>query len=74
MKLNLRYGLQLLRLLWKSAPSVLTQMQDVNRIQALSLTQNLSLGTYLPSLSLTRLGGVLSRLAGSSWSPSNPER
>jgi hypothetical protein len=61
-----------LRLLWKSAPSVLTQMQDVNRIQALSLTQNLSLGTYLPSLSLTRLGGVLSRLAGSSWSPSNP--
>ena len=36
-----------LRLLWKSAPSVLTQMQDVNQIQALSLTQNLSLGTYL---------------------------
>jgi hypothetical protein len=61
-----------LRLLWKSAPSVLTQMQDINQIQALSLTQNLSLGTYLPSLSLTRLGGVLSRFAGSSWSPSNP--
>ena len=39
-----------LRLLWKSAPSVLTQMQDINQIQALSLTQNLSLGTYLPSL------------------------
>lgn len=47
-----------LRLLWKSAPSVLTQMQDVNQIQALSLTQNLSLGTYLPSLSLFRLGSA----------------
>lgn len=61
-----------LRLLWKSAPSVLTQMQGVNQIQALSLTQNLSLGTYLPSLSLSRLGSILSRLAGSSWNPSNP--
>lgn len=61
-----------LRLLWKSAPSVLTQMQDINQIQALSLTQNFALGTYLPSVSLTRLGGVLSRLAGSSWNPSNP--
>ena len=40
-----------LRLLWKSAPSVLTQMQDINQIQALSLTQNLALGTYLPSIS-----------------------
>lgn len=47
-----------LRLLWKSAPSILTQMQDVNQIQALSFTQNLSLGTYLPSLSLYRLGSV----------------
>lgn len=47
-----------LRLLWKSAPSVLTQMQDINQIQALSLTQNLALGTYLPSLSLYRLGSV----------------
>lgn len=45
-----------LRLLWKSAPSVLTQMQDVNQIQALSLTQNLSLGTFLPSLTLSKLG------------------
>lgn len=62
-----------LRLLWKSAPSVLTQMQDVNQIQALSLTQNLSLGTYLPSVPLVRLGAVLSRLAGSSWDPSNPK-
>lgn len=47
-----------LRLLWKSAPAVLTQMQDINQIQALSLTQNLSLGTFLPSLSLYRLGTV----------------
>lgn len=61
-----------LRLLWKSAPSVLTQMQDINQVQALSLTQNLSLGTYLPSLSLSRFGSILSSLAGSSWSPSNP--
>lgn len=61
-----------LRLLWKSAPSVLTQMQDVNQIQALSLTQNLSLGTYLPSLSLSRIGQILSTISGSSWSPSNP--
>ena len=60
-----------LRLLWKSAPSVLTQMQDINQIQALSLTQNLSLGTYLPSLSLDRFGSILSTLAGSSRNPSN---
>lgn len=58
-----------LRLLWKSAPSVLTQMQDVNQIQALSLTQNLSLGAYLPSLSLSVLAGALSRLNYNSWSP-----
>ena len=61
-----------LRLLWKSAPSVLTQMQDINQVQALSLTQNLSLGTYLPSLSLSRFGQILSSLSGSSWNPSNP--
>lgn len=58
-----------LRLLWKSAPSVLTQMQDVNQIQALSLTQNLSLGTYLPSVSLSQLGVFLSRLNGGNYSP-----
>nr|DAP50695.1 MAG TPA: Major capsid protein [Microviridae sp.] len=58
-----------LRLLWKSAPSVLTQMQDVNQIQALSLTKNLSLGTYLPSISLNQLGIVLSRLNGGDYSP-----
>lgn len=48
-----------LRLLWKSAPSVLTQMQDVNQIQALSFTQNLSLGSYLPSITLSRLSSSL---------------
>ena len=58
-----------LRLLWKSAPSVLTQMQDINQIQALSLTQNLSLGTYLPSLALNVLGSAPVRLNGDSTSP-----
>lgn len=60
-----------LRLLWKSAPSVLTQMQDINQIQALSLTQNFSLGTYLPSVALSQLGDVLQRLNGGSFSPSS---
>lgn len=60
-----------LRLLWKSAPSVLTQMQDINQIQALSLTQNLSLGTYLPSLSLNAIYQALSRLNGDSVNPGN---
>lgn len=58
-----------LRLLWKSAPSVLTQMQDVNQIQALSLTQNLSLGTYLPSLNLSVLSNALFYLAGNTSDP-----
>ena len=62
-----------LRLLWKSAPSVLTQMQDVNQIQALSLTQNLSLGTYLPSISLGNLSTSLERLNNGSVSPSNSQ-
>ena len=60
-----------LRLLWKSAPSVLTQMQDVNQIQALSLTQNLSLGTYLPSLKLSDLNSVVYRLNGNANNPGN---
>ena len=60
-----------LRLLWKSAPSVLTQMQDVNQIQALSLTQNLSLGTYLPSLHLYYLSSFIQRLNGGSNNPSS---
>lgn len=60
-----------LRLLWKSAPSVLTQMQDINQIQALSLTQNLSLGIYLPSLSLASLFQAITFLNGQSSIPGN---
>ena len=60
-----------LRLLWKSAPSVLTQMQDINQIQALSLTQNLSLGSYLPSLSLDSLFRAVTFLNGQSSIPGN---
>ena len=60
-----------LRLLWKSAPSVLTQMQDINQIQSLSLTQNLALGTYLPSLTLQYLSTCLYRINGASYNPSN---
>ena len=60
-----------LRLLWKSAPSVLTQMQDVNQIQASSLTLNLALGSYLPSLALNVLGSASVRLNGGSTSPGN---
>lgn len=58
-----------LRLLWKSAPSVLTQMQDINQIQALSLTQNLTLGTYLPSFTLQQLGSYLASLNGGPFNP-----
>lgn len=63
-----------LRLLWKSAPSVLTQMQDINQIQALSLTQNLALGSYLPSMSLDQLGVSLAYLNNNSWSPGSNGR
>lgn len=62
-----------LRLLWKSAPSVLTQMQDINQIQALSLTQNLALGTYLPSLPISLIGTVLYHLNNGSWSPGDTD-
>nr|DAG85849.1 MAG TPA: Major capsid protein [Microviridae sp.] len=58
-----------LRLLWKSAPSVLTQMQDINQIQALSLTQNLSLGSYLPSLPLYTIFSALVNLNGGNANP-----
>lgn len=60
-----------LRLLWKSAPTVLTQMQDINQLQSLSFTQNLSLGSFLPSLTLSRFTSVLNRLNGGSNSPGN---
>ena len=62
-----------LRLLWKSAPSVLTQMQDINQIQALSLTQNFSLGTYLPSLSLSAISSSLYYLAGNHIDPASSD-
>lgn len=62
-----------LRLLWKSAPSVLTQMQDVNQIQALSLTQGLSLGTYLPSLPLSLVYSFVQSLNGGSDNPGHSE-
>ena len=58
-----------LRLLWKSAPSVLTQMQDINQIQALSFSQNLKLGTYLPSITLDQFSSVLYRLNGGTYDP-----
>jgi hypothetical protein len=58
-----------LRLLWKSAPSVLTQMQDINQIQALSFTQNLALGTYLPSLPINQLHNALLYMNGGSRNP-----
>lgn len=61
-----------LRLLWKSAPSVLTQMQDFNQVQALSLTQNLALGTYLPSLPLSSFQVALTCLNGNSNNPGLP--
>ena len=60
-----------LRLLWKSAPSVLTQMQDINQIQALSLTQNLALGTYLPSLPIDYLGIAINHLNANDWNPND---
>ena len=60
-----------LRLLWKSAPSVLTQMQDINQIQALSLTQNLSLGSYLPSFPLSSIFQAITFLNGESSIPGN---
>lgn len=58
-----------LRLLWKSAPSVLTRMQDVNQIQASSFSQNLSLGSYLPSFPLNLFNSVLTRMNGTSTNP-----
>lgn len=61
-----------LRLLWKSAPSVLTQMQDINQIQALSLTQNLSLGSYLPSFPISFFYTALTRLNSGSANPDFP--
>lgn len=58
-----------IRLLWKSAPSVLTQMQDISQLQAVSFTQNLGLGTYLPSLPIQSLGDALALLNGGDYTP-----
>ena len=44
-------------------------MQDINQIQALSLTQNLSLGTYLPSLPLNFLSSAIFYLNNGSSNP-----
>ena len=46
-------------------------MQDVNQIQALSLTQNLSLGSYLPSLPIDYLGLAINHLSSNDWNPSD---
>ena len=46
-------------------------MQDINQIQALSLTQNLTLGTYLPSLKLSDFNSVFYRLNGNVDNPGN---
>ncbi|QXN75309.1 major capsid protein [Microvirus mar63] len=51
-----------LRLLWKSAPVVITQMQEKESVQALSISQNLQLGTNFPSIPVSSLGQVLANL------------
>lgn len=53
-----------LRLLWKSAPTVITQMQEKESVQALSMKQNLQLGTYFPALRLQDLSNVLLGING----------
>ena len=58
-----------LRLLWKSAPPVLSQMQDISPLQSVTFSQNLSLGTYLPSLTLQYLSTCLYRINGASYDP-----
>lgn len=60
-----------IRLLWKSAPSVLTQMQDISQLQSVSFTQNLALGSYLPSFPLSTLSKALVYLNGNSNNPGN---
>lgn len=53
-----------LNLLWKSSLSALTQMGEVNPIEALSLKQNLLVNTGLPSLSLGNLSDMLLYMNG----------
>lgn len=54
-----------LHLLWRNAPEVISQMQS-NVQHAGSQTSALSLGDYLPSISLSQLSQVLSYLSGKS--------
>lgn len=62
-------------LLWKSAPSVLTQIENDNQLQSASFTQPVEVGSYLPSCTLSALSAVLSRLNGKnqpySWPSAN---
>lgn len=52
-----------LHLLWRNAPEVISQMQS-NVQHAGSQTSSLTLGNYLPTITLAQLSDVLSRLAG----------
>lgn len=52
-----------LHLLWRNAPEVISQMQS-NVQHAGSQTSALTLGNYLPTITLAQLSDVLTRLAG----------
>lgn len=52
-----------LHLLWRNAPEVISQMQS-NVQHAGSQTSSLTLGNYLPVISLANLSNVLSNLSG----------
>lgn len=52
-----------LHLLWRNAPEVISQMQS-NVQHAGSQTSALSLGNYLPTISLTQLSQALANLSG----------
>ena len=54
-----------LHLLWRNAPEVISQMQS-NVQHAGTQTSALSLGNYLPTITLAQLSDVLSRLTGKS--------
>ena len=54
-----------LHLLWRNAPEVISQMQS-NVQHAGSQTSALTLGNYLPTITLAQLSDVLSRLSGKS--------
>lgn len=52
-----------LHLLWRNAPEVISQMQS-NVQHANSQTSSLTLGNYLPSISITQLEAACERLSG----------